>query len=83
MNFIKDNGGILAVIAIVAVMVYGYMELRAPKLIADEVANKAYAQQKDVNDNSDDIADLEARHQADIDKVDEKLDKIIGILLEQ
>ena len=81
-KFLSDNGGILTVIAAVVVVLGLYAEWRISANVSDVLAAENLASASSVadlkEDLSDDIEDLEA----DIGKLDGKVDQVITILLE-
>ncbi len=84
MSFIKDNGGPLAIAVVVGAIITGYIELRLPsdadiqaKVDAKFVAAGAVAPHR-MDAVEGDIEDLEANDE----KLDGKIERIVGILLE-
>ena len=72
MNFIKDNGGIIAVAAVSLAIVGGYVELRLNAKLETMGLVKpveVVAMKDDIQDNEDDIDGLETRWNNIVDAV--------------
>ena len=70
MNFIKENGGMLAVGAVAMMIVAGYVELRVNANLNERglvAPAKITAMSDDIEDNSEDIGDFEDRWNTLID----------------
>jgi hypothetical protein len=65
MSFVKDNGGPIALGVLAFAIIFGYIELRAPRMVESAVHTEL----------------VEVKE--DIDKVDVKVERLIGILLEE
>ena len=84
-SFFSDNGGVIAVGAVFLAIVGGYIELRLPsdaelqaKVDAKFVAAGNVAPHR-MDQAEEDIADLEAND----DRLDGKIERIVQILLEE
>lgn len=78
MNWIKDNGGMLAVAVVLFAVVTGYMELRAPGIVKAQLEANGIVPKATITGMEEDITDLEAEDE----KLDGKIERIVGILLE-
>lgn len=85
MSFVKDNGGPIALGIIGFAIVFGYIELRAPAMVASELEDKKLitSDQMIVLSNTlesmkDDIGRLEGND----GRLEDKVDQVIRILLE-
>jgi len=83
MSFLKNNGGLLVVGAAVLALVAGYMELRAPVLISNELSERGLVSTDKVAAMEQDIADQKETHNRDSERMDSKIERIVDILLEE
>jgi len=81
MNFLKENGGVLVVGAVILAILAGYMEWRisvsvgAKFLAADIVPTlKIETMEGDIEENTDDIDDIEDRWNRLVDAIAAKKD---------
>lgn len=79
MKWIKDN---LPVIILVVGLFIGYAELRLPSMVSAEMANQGLASNSKVADLEKDLEDQKVVHKDDRDRMDDKIERIIDILLE-
>jgi hypothetical protein len=79
MKFISENGGVLAVLGVVALMMAGYAEWRISVAVSDKFEAEAQVEPHRMDQAEEDIKELEAED----DKLDVKIGKIIDILLEE
>lgn len=79
MSFIKDNGGLLAVLGVCFVIGAGYLEWRIDVNQRSQLAEAELAKPSDVAANTESIEDLE---KAD-ERMDGKIERIVDILLEE
>ena len=83
MSFIKDNGGPLVVAGVVIAVLGGYIELRLaqaiPEAVEHETSDIPVISHDKIEAMEGDISDLK---RAD-DKMDDKITRIIDILLEE
>lgn len=89
MKFIRENGGPLVVGAVVMGVIIGYMELRAPGMVDAEmdsrglVSNETLQNISDKLDSVDEkVDDLKDLHNRDSERQDNKIERIVDILLE-
>lgn len=78
MNWIKDNGGVLVIGVLLFGGVLGYMELRAPGIVQSQLEANGIVPKTTIDGMKEDITDLEAEDE----KLDGKIERIVGILLE-
>jgi len=78
MSFVKDNGGVLAVIAVIAAILAGYAEWRISVAVAAQFSAASLVSPASVAANTESIKDLEG---ADL-RMDNKIERIVDILLE-
>lgn len=78
MSWIKDNGGMLAVAVVLVAVVTGYMELRAPGIVQAQLEANGIVPKTTIDGMKEDITDLEEEDE----KLDGKIERIVGILLE-
>lgn len=90
MNWIKENGGPLVVGAVVLGMIFGYIELRAPRMVSAEmdtrglVSDESFANLEDkVDAVAAQIGEQKETHNRDSDRMDSKIERIVDILLEE
>ena len=81
-KFISDNGGILAVIAVVVVVLGAYAEWRIAANVGSVLEAENLASASAVADLKEDLEDDIEDLEGDIGNLDGKVDQIIGILLE-
>lgn len=79
MNFLKENGGLIAVLAACAVVGAAYLEWRIDVNQREQLAAAELASPADVAANTESIEDLE---KAD-ERMDGKIERIVDILLEE
>lgn len=79
MNFIKSNGGLLAVLGVCFVLAAGYLEWRIDVNQRAQLAAADLASPAAVEANTESIEDLET---ADL-RMDGKIERIVDILLEE
>jgi len=82
MSFVKDNGGPLVVGAVIFAAVIGYIELRAPVMIGTEMDGRGLVSTQTVAEIKRDVADQKVVHKEDRDRQDDKIERIVDILLE-
>lgn len=80
-DFVQDNGGMLAVLAVVVVVLGGYAEWRIAENVFTTVAGEHLAKAEAVDDLREDLEDDVADLKAATEKLDGKVDQIITILL--
>ncbi len=78
MSFFKDNGGVLTVLGVVALLMAGYAEWRISVAVTAKFEAEAQVEPHRMDQAEKDIDDLESED----DKLDVKIGKIIDILLE-
>ena len=78
MSFIKDNGGPIVLGGVAIAIVVGYIELRAPLMVAKQLEAAGVVPKHQITAMEDDIEDLEEEDK----KLDNKIERIVGILLE-
>ena len=90
MNWVKENGGVLVVGAVIFGLVLGYMELRAPKVVSAEmdqrglVSDATLGEYRAELDAVKEAAEREREERiADRDRMDGKIERIVDILLEE
>ena len=87
MSFVSENGGILGVVAAAAIGVGGYAELRIRALVPEKVATEVNAKLEAVHSVSPDkIQSMEgdiADNKDYIRKTEDKVERIVDILLEE
>ncbi len=79
MNFIRDNGGILAVLTVLIVVLSAYQEWRINVAVNKAFTDAGSVAPHRMDQAEEDIDDLEAED----DKLDDKITRIIDILLEE
>ena len=79
MSFIRDNGGVLVIVGIVAAILAGYAEWRIDVAVTDKLEKANIVSPDKIGAMEGDISDLK---RAD-DKMDDKITRIIDILLEE
>lgn len=80
---IKENWGQITLLGgILTVLVGGYVEWRIQMNVQDIVGTSGFVKQSTVDANTKALDRLEKTHEKDADKLDEKVEKIIAILIE-
>lgn len=89
MSFVKENGGPLVIGGVVLAVLTGYMELRMPSVVAGQLEANGIVPKSTIDAMQEDIADVEeglvteeAERKAAEEKLDGKIERIVGILLE-
>lgn len=80
MNWLKEN---LPVILLGIGLFIGYVELRLPPMVANEMAKQGLASNSAVSDLREDLAEQKVIHKEDRDRMDGKIERIVSILLEE
>ncbi len=84
MSFVQDNGGPLAIIAVVGALIVGYIELRLPSeaeidaKIDDRFVAAGNVPPHRMDRAEEKIGDLEEND----DKLDSKIERVVQILME-
>jgi hypothetical protein len=79
MKFLNENGGMLAVLGVVTILLGAYAEWRISVAVTDKFEAEAQVEPHRMDQAEEDIKELEAED----DKLDVKIGKIIDILLEE
>lgn len=77
-DFIKENGGIITLLGIAALGIAGYIEWRISSNVESTLDSQGVVTVSRMQQAEKDIADLEKHDE----KLDDKIDKIVDILLE-
>lgn len=85
MNWIKDNGGVLAVMAVGAVVLGAYAEWRIDVAVSEKIDTVALQQisPDKITEIEGNIAETRQQHLADSTRMDGKIERIVDILLEE
>lgn len=83
LSFIKDNGGVLAILALVAVLLGAYAEWRIAEKVDERIQGKLDAIAAVSPDRMKAAEDRITRTEEADDKMDDKITRIIDILLEE
>ena len=79
MNFIKENGGVLAVLGVAVVLLGAYAEWRISVAVDTKFVEAGSVAPHRMDQAEEDIDKLEVEDQ----RFDDKIDRIIEILLEE
>lgn len=82
MSFVKDNGGMLAVLGVAIVMVGAFADWRIAVKVEDALAAKGFATSDKISEIESDLAEQKQVHREDRDRIDSKVERIVDILLE-
>jgi len=82
MRFIRDNGGMLAVLAVVAVLLGTYAEWRIAVNVKSQLDATGQVAPHQIIAIEKDIADQKETHNRDSERMDNKIERIVDILLE-
>ena len=84
-QFISNNGGMLAVLAVVGVILAAYAEWRIGEAVSakiDAVTLQQISPDK-IEAIEGDIKEVRTQHSADSERMDSKIERIVDILLEE
>jgi hypothetical protein len=93
-DFLSRNGGILAVLAVVVAVGAGYLEWRIDEAVTDEFEAAGQVSPAEFEAVRNDLTALEGLHRREIDsaterhntdasRMDDKIERIVAILLEE
>jgi hypothetical protein len=82
MSFVKDNGGMLAVLGVAIVVVGAFADWRISVKVEDALAAKGFATSDKITEIEEDLAEQKVVHKEDRDRMDGKIERIVDILLE-
>lgn len=82
MSFVKDNGGMLAVLGVAFVVIGAFADWRIGVKVNEALAAQGFASSDKINEIKEDIADQKTIHKEDRDRMDGKIERIVDILLE-
>jgi hypothetical protein len=83
MSFVKDNGGMLAVLGVALVVLSAFADWRISIKVEEALANKGFATSDKITDIQGDLAEQKVVHKEDRDRLDGKIERIVDILLEE
>ena len=90
MSWIKENGGPLVIGAAVVAVILGYIEMRAPGMVDAEMDTRGLVSTQTLQNISDKldavdekVDDLKQLHNRDQQQADDKIERIVDILLEE
>jgi len=81
-QFIKDNGGLVAVIIVALAIGAAYLEWRISANLDSKLVAAGLVSPDKVQSIEDDLDDLETEHDSDIERVESKAERIAQILIE-
>jgi hypothetical protein len=82
-SFVKDNGGMLAVLGVAVVLVGAFADWRIAVKVEDALAAKGFATSDKITEIQQDLAEQKMVHKEDRDRMDGKIERIVDILLEE
>ena len=82
MSFVKDNGGMLAVMGVAVVLVGAFADWRIAVKVEEALAEKGFATHDKITEIESDLAEQKVVHREDRDRIDSKVERIVDILLE-
>jgi len=82
MRFIKENGGVLVIVGIVATVLAAYGEWRIGAAVQAKFAEQGIVSLDRVVAIESDIEETREIHVSDRDRMDGKIERIVDILLE-
>lgn len=80
MNAIKEN---IVAILVIGGLFIGYIELRAPQMISDQMDERGLVKAGDFAKVKEDLENQKVVHKEDRDRMDGKIERIVDILLEE
>lgn len=83
MSFVKDNGGMLAVLGVAFVVLGAFADWRISVKVDEALAAKGFATSDKITEIEEDLADQKVVHKEDRDRMDGKIERIVDILLEE
>lgn len=83
MSFIKDNGGVLAILGIAVVILGGFADWRISVKVEAALAEKGFATTDKITEIEEDIIMQKETHNKDTEEWKRRVEKIVDILLEE
>ena len=83
MTFVRDNGGMLAVLGVMLVVLGAFADWRISVKVEEALGDKGFATSDKITEIEEDLADQKVVHKEDRDRMDGKIERIVDILLEQ